>query len=792
MRGAIAETEDLQVVAGQPQTLKLKGANNARGKLDGNYERGVLGGAARSEVKPDGEVSFFFAGLSEVSGRSAAAERLSEWARKNKEKAEAAVWQSFHDVAASPPQPQAASPEGEAMEIGAGYARLKERALHYRADLAARRIKKKTSGGQRQFGGLVEEAIDHQALWVGVSLNSDPFAAPDQARISGSLDITFVEPRDGDAMMFDLALTGDLIVQRSQVTGSRQVVRATLDGGAVMRTAAPGASETQRIVDINLPVILTRRIGSQGVQVAVRVDLGGAAAEGQTVLDLVDLKGEITVAPDGQMVDMSLLVTGQGKEGHEEDPVLLMAGLKRNNAAILPGSAPRAASETAIQVLGAREGGASFVADAEDDLFGRTPAKDDPLVIRATRDWVMFHRRRDKQCRQDALPVETGVRRYQLYHLLAKSSAQARVAATAVVSADAQAIIRAGFRPVAAVEFAIGRSSLVTPAADLLTDWQAANPGNNLVFGAIGAQGPAQAEGETLARARLANLEVTVNHDSQPSTSDNLVLPLMPDLGLSGLDGAVFLVTQAQKRMCHTVYLTENDAFPGLAAESGLAVEIEREGMEPSVEVVFENDATLTKESLKALQDFWNANNNFAPPFACAYAEGANDTEVKKLVQGQAAAIIQSLNGDPLGATAFASPDVGKLTKCKAITVMYGHAPRAKEAKIAFLRVDAAGGQVILQSEFKYDGEAFTDEGGLISALKDQAKQSDKALPFGPSMERMGAATTLALLIDERFQNLTGGARKLEPIDVIHTDLREMLQEGGLQPDEYDLLIQFR
>jgi hypothetical protein len=780
------------------------------GKLEGAYQREVLGGAARSEAKPGGELSFFFAGLTELPDQGEATDRLREWAKATKQPAEATLWRSIHDVAEPKAEaagvktekvskkeaeaaPAPAAPE-DAMAIGAGYARLKDEAIRYRAEVGARMAKKAGVRGQRQFGGLSDEPVDHAALWVGARLDRDPFAAPEQARIGGSLDLTYLAPRKGGSRLVDLALTGRFIVEGSRVSGSRQIVQGAFIGDAVVRLAFSDVSEASRVIKVNLPIVLTRRADSQGVRVSLNADLGGVGSDDRGLLGVLDLDGEVNVSADGREVELLLSVRGEaGEKEGSRDPLKLAAALRRNDAAILPGNALRAASETAIEVLGTGEGGASFVADAQDDLFGRPQVSGEPLVVRATRDWVMFHRRRDRRCGQDGPGTETGVRRYQLYHLRVKTDAQARTAGAAVIGANAEAVTKLGFRPIAAIEFGIGRSSLATPEADVLADWQAADPGEKLVFGAIGSLGPAQAEGEGLARARLSSLELTVSRDSLPPMADNHVLPLLPALGLNGMDGALFLVTQAQKAMCHTIYVTHDDNFPNLVLHNGLAAEIEKEKMTPLFEVVFENGATPTATTLKKLRDYWAENDYVDPPFASSYQAGPNDAARRNLLLAQSQAIMEALDGDPASTKLSISPDVTELTECDAVTVVYANRANQRIALVAALPNATTGALSIELKDFFFDGSALTDEGGFVTSVQGVLQRShQKAAPFAPSTDRLAKATTLALPIGNRITSISSGLVVLPPADVIHTDMRDLIQNAGFDTDGYDLLVIFR
>jgi hypothetical protein len=646
------------------------------------YQRSVLGGAARSEAAPGGELSFFFAGLAELPDQKAAIDTIKRWAESSEAPAEATLWRAMNRVEApeaaesaeaeAAPKTARSKKAAEAPEtaIGAGYARLRQEALRYRAEVTARAAQKAGMRGQRQFAGLEDEPIDHAAVWVGARMDRDPFTVAEQTRIPASLDLTYLEPRSGGSLFVDMALTGRLTVEGRRTSGEREVLQGAFVGNAVVRIQFSSISSARRVVPINAPVVLSRRLASTGAEYVLALDLQTAGGDARGLLGVLDLEARLTASPDGREAQMSLTLRAEDTR-HEaaREPVVFAAMLRRDDTAIKPGSALRAASETAIEVLATQEGGSGFAADAHNDLFGRPEVTGEPLVVRATRDWVMFHRRRDRRCSGDAALPETGVRRYQLYHLRVRTEAQARSARAAVLSADAARIAKLGFKPIAAVEFGIGRSALATPNADVVADWKAADPGPRIVFGAIGSVGPAQAEGEGLARARLSTLELTVSEDQATPQADNQVLPVLPDLGLGGMDGALFLVTQEAKTTCHTVYHTTHDVFPTLAQRAGLRKALLQLEMSPDAEAVFQDgSATPTAESAEAVK---KALSNVGKAIlAYTYYPGPDNDAQRKLMRDQGGSISEIPGGDPARVMVSVSSEVPELTQCTAITVL--------------------------------------------------------------------------------------------------------------------------
>jgi uncharacterized repeat protein (TIGR01451 family) len=95
------------------------------------------------------------------------------------------------------------------------------------------------------------------------------------------------------------------------------------------------------------------------------------------------------------------------------------------------------------------------------------------------------------------------------------------------------------------VEYGRVVATLLTPAADILKDWQIAKPGNKIIFGAIGNRESAAADGETLSRARLDRLEDALSPISKlaPQAQDDFLGNVPSSIPASGVDGVIVLIT---------------------------------------------------------------------------------------------------------------------------------------------------------------------------------------------------------------------------------------------------------
>ena len=632
------------------------------------YQQNVMIGAGRSEIHPGGVVRFVYAGLMEVPNQDQFVGEMKAWARQTRNSLDEAVWHAV-DTSAMVRTGEAAVPETEAEaeaaaqpgDIGIRIARLKSEAERYRSATMSRLAMTGSRRGLNSFGGLADKGDpDYNALWIMAQADRDPFAAAVGASVPMMLDLTLLMPQRGGTSFIDIALPGSLKIEGRVMQGNRQVVQATLIGNAVLRADAFGSGMEQRIVPLNAPMVLTRQHS---------ITLGAMRIEGQLTSAMTDPKGllgvtgfQIAAEWKSDPAEAEILVTVSGPQ---QSGFSLVSSLIGNDEVFKAGHWLRTASETAIEVLATRDGTVDFASNAHADLFGARPAEGESLVVRATRDWVLFHRRRTKTCGIDQPREQLIDRRYQVFHARATGLGNIQEAKAAVVSADAGKIVKAGFKPVAVVEFDGGRSSLATPAAVVQADWQAAKPGSRIAYGAIGSQGAAQAEGNTLARARLSTFEVTVSAGVSAGAVENQVLPVLPALGLSGLDGAIFVITRT---VCHAIYAVDRELFESVVrnVQAGQSLKALLANFPTSIEVVFAGESEVAEP--EQLKKAWLERGK--PVASIAFTPDANDNAVAGLEKKRTQSIVTVLGGDPADTLNPLPTKIDDLTGCAAVTLL--------------------------------------------------------------------------------------------------------------------------
>ena len=505
-------------------------------------QQSVIGGAARSSVSTGGAAEFFFAGIAEINSQGDFVRKVLGRAETNRtlagmvKRLMVLIRQPDRQAATEAPT---SSPDAEAASKGT---RITMRSQMLRAaavDYQRRRLA--SVEPIDSFPGLAtDNTVNHIALWIGAHSAQNPFTVNEGTSINASLDLRLLLPRS-QTVFLDVALNGQLIIDHRLSNSSRiDQVEASFTGNAFLNVDIGNNSENQAVRLQSVPVRLVRALSFGGGGIRVEVDLREVTIkylEGLAVIQVITRwlnEPELT----------EVLVELKSTEGFG---VGFGARLERDDAVLQVGNPVRNMSETAIAVLATREGTPNFAADAAAHLFGRLPVDDGILKVLAREDWVLFHRRRDKKCGIDQPQTTVATRRYLIYHLLATKEEQINFARQAVKEADTQKIFNAGFNQVAMVEFEGGQSSIATPVANLMADWQTAQPGDALIFGAIGSQGAAQADGEVVTKSRLLNLEMTLMQGNQGSMVENIILPKLPELALAGLDGAIFLITTQQE-----------------------------------------------------------------------------------------------------------------------------------------------------------------------------------------------------------------------------------------------------
>ncbi|AUB82198.1 hypothetical protein [Candidatus Thiodictyon syntrophicum] len=444
------------------------------------------------------------------------------------------------------------------------------------------------------------------SLWVSLTLAEDPtgLARGAQTRATGEVYLLVVRPEKVAAtrptkaetlgtsrLLLRATFTGDLRVDKVLARGAGSET-IQVDGelaGEVSITMQVGTSEqvgkVSEVVSLHLSeaVSILRSPTALGptylIELKSPAALGPLVAEVQvqrewTAADTAEVRGTVALRmPTGrsagqtkaEALDLARAMNintnvGAAAATKVQDRQLWRAWQTVNAAVAQPAHPAHERAIRAIRAIGTALGGTRFADLKAAALFPPPPPTTDGLTVLGSLDWVLFHRRRDKTCRDDTPAAPVATRGYALYQVTLENAEQVNEVQRAMAANATATLERLKPDFLQVVEFAAGVQSLLTPQTQVRATWRqdvgaAAGP---IVGGAIASSGPAVAEGEALALERLESLVDVVRPESGLTAApDYVALERVPDLfGSARQDGAILLMTVPVKveTTCHRVY----------------------------------------------------------------------------------------------------------------------------------------------------------------------------------------------------------------------------------------------
>jgi hypothetical protein len=412
------------------------------------------------------------------------------------------------------------------------------------------------------------------AVWMTMRIDGDVFTAPVGESLAASIETATVGlSKDQSAVRVTIA-QGTLTVTETGplASGGRRAV-CVMAATQSTRGAANGVAEAQDPPeDLNLTVEMTREGNDDEGKTIIRAGPKGVPAETE--------KGtffEITTTwQSGAAIVTSSAVT-VFKAGPNEERRIPIGDLNltRNPAAFAEGHPLRTGATAGLQLIEdalVRSGiGTDQYADAAlRHLIPPAPTAPAP-TLRATRDWVLFHRRRTKSCGGETpVPIPApALRPYALVAIDARNQDSARKLA-GVLAQDPEKLgelfsPRMPWKYVGRLTFREGASALETPALEMRTAWKAAIPADvGLAWIGVSDVG---GEDEAIVRGR-AGATVAVLSPllvSDPLMTTTVIPELPPAVDLKGAtDLMVALVYPAEREERRVVRLLVTNQFdPG-------------------------------------------------------------------------------------------------------------------------------------------------------------------------------------------------------------------------------------
>ncbi|MCO6454057.1 MAG: hypothetical protein J5I93_01975 [Pirellulaceae bacterium] len=533
------------------------------------------------------------------------------------------------------------------------------------------------------------ELLRNSAVWLAMETTRDPLAMQrlESTRVSGELALLFSQ------IVIRLRLLGDLQVVETPARGSEARVAARLSGTLVVTAAGntPPTSLPDPIA-ISEPVIIQRKSdGAGGPVIELTLPSPGLLGPARK---LAAFRSVRTTSATGEMLDDgSLQAFGQPVPAAPSFTIspaipLYRAAQRRNPGVASPSHSLHAASLTAIRAIAAVLAEPQFEELATRRLFPPTPPSSEDLVIRATNDWVLFHRRREKVCSPpEELPPQLAVRRFRLVAIPLRDAAELKQFAEALRVNQPGAIDPKRTRIVSVVEFAAGIHTLHSEPDDVRAQWRAgfAEP-VQIVLGAVATVGAARDEGQQLARARLGHLTGVLATDTPLLADASLeYLDALPDgsgISVEPYDGVLILATlptappPQTETVCNEVFVASVlegrlDAFIKQIESEGLARALG--GRDSRGSVLFELPAhTPRPESLDEMVSRWKRDfpaNTQRPDTFLAVSPGGTDSNLLAGHRQQSETLRQALGGRGSAIQVQSRPDTGFPSNCPAATV---------------------------------------------------------------------------------------------------------------------------
>ena len=437
-----------------------------------------------------------------------------------------------------------------------------------------------------------------------------------------------------DQLLLDVELNGSVEVTQPVVkTGSAQIVKGRVTNATLsFLGVAFGNTGPRKTILVNLNATVTFTGGS-----AIDVQLDHQA--GQV---------KLSANWDGQPLEVKASITtgSKGVEGQSREIKLAAAALKENADALSAKNASHIQAIDALEVVAAALNDVTFADAKAKLLFPPPPKQVDELIVRGTKDWVLFHRRRAKQCSEPSPsppPLPPPPRRYQVFHILAANPEDAQ---QLVKFLSAGQVPANRLSPVAVVEYGGGVAMLVTRPEDIQQDWQTATPkpGSTLVYGLIANRESSAPDGEALTRLRLDRLEDALAPISKldPQAVDDFLDHVPASIPAANVDGVIILITLNQiEHTCHLVYRVSAAQFDKLRTlvsdgEIAAAVNI----AQPIGEVNFNvKTADVPDNSLQIARDKWTQMGGGIPNLVLVTTSATDQTVPQAIAIAQARAI---------------------------------------------------------------------------------------------------------------------------------------------------------
>jgi hypothetical protein len=544
------------------------------------------------------------------------------------------------------------------------------------AERLAEIVREKMAAEQGRTMQIGDSSLEneHYDMWLNLNCDHDPFVL--SRGESSAVNIEWTAMLEGVTqektvtIVLEFVHQGTLVIEDVLAASPQASLRARLSGLGIINIRVKAGDYNETIpytIHLNEQVYLTRSAGSQlGFTLSIpelsvvnqldnelidfdlglnfvrewisateatfelKANFSIAATEGQDnsdepVEEKDDVYGNLAKwGAANYLMQQQHVPSYQG--GNIE--LSLLSGHQRVNPDVLkPDNLLHDTSLVALGELGKALAVDGYVDSRSRLLFPPPLPMPDQLRVFAKHDWVMFHRRRDKQCGYvQPDEVASKPRRYRLLLVDSlKSKKDLLTYLDGLRNNKGDVILRAGYHDAGMVDFEAGLQTVLNSHSGLRSDWDnvVESDGAQVMLGAIASRGAAYDEGTTLAKLRLQRLSEVLAPVTPLDEEGKLInLNAVPDVLAEGeSDGVIVMVTAAPvatKTVCHEVYrlgVTSIEEFESF-------FEYLQKDMEGALadahkfvsKAIFGSDSNLiTETSAKALVDEWAENGGTVP-----------------------------------------------------------------------------------------------------------------------------------------------------------------------------------
>ena len=421
-----------------------------------------------------------------------------------------------------------------------------------------------TTGGLAFDGPVLEGPVAGRgqgfsyvtSFWGAVTTSLNPFTALTGGQLLLDIRVVFAGGDRGG----DIRLNGTVTFQRAVTSGTKRVVKGIFDG--TLTAAGDDPEESNSHPALEVTAILDE---PEGAVPSLRVSLLNKPRN-----MAVEILAGWSGSPRTVTFNLSLVGSSFGRilSGPMREP-MFDAVFTLNEDVLLPANPRHVSALKALDRLGAEMSDTQFAPKSAALLFPPLPPAADDLQIRPVLDWVLFHRRRTKQCQPEIVAQVLPARRYQLWQGVVGNSNALNAAIEHLhtqTKFDSEVVT---FQAVDVVEFAPGVQTLISSKDAVQADWQKVKPGQPFLYGGIASRDAAKQEGAELAKGRLTEVQQAVAAISPPAESMLLEVldAIHPDLDVPGVDGIIVALTMLRPTMCVSVYNVSPNAMQFVVAQ---------------------------------------------------------------------------------------------------------------------------------------------------------------------------------------------------------------------------------